>query len=211
MIELNMGRNAYRELDPNWLLLINKKYSQFGVIEDFDPYGDTSKSKLSWATARKIVLDRDNYSCRICGKASFSEKYDDAGRLKLDIEVHHIIPRKIGGSNSPRNLITLCHSCHVITFKNEYSGIPDLNLRDPTTFFTDIKEIYKLVADKEKTTFDTFYLRGKIIKLDIGLEGYLCRTENFGEIEDKILDYDPDIILLKNHQNNKFIRGYLTP
>lgn len=48
---------------------------------------------------KDMVKDRDDYRCQICGFESF-------------LEVHHIVPRKFGGSHSLENLITLCTSCH---------------------------------------------------------------------------------------------------
>ncbi|MCM3652537.1 RNA-guided endonuclease IscB [Metabacillus litoralis] len=49
---------------------------------------------------RKATLMRDTFTCQDCGKRD--------GRL----EVHHIIPRRVKGSDSIHNLITLCPSCH---------------------------------------------------------------------------------------------------
>jgi len=48
---------------------------------------------------RRFVLDRDGFECMYCGN-------DD------DLHVHHLKPRKEGGTDEPRNLITLCSSCH---------------------------------------------------------------------------------------------------
>jgi hypothetical protein len=49
---------------------------------------------------RKATLMRDDFTCQDCGKKN--------GRL----EAHHIIPRRVKGSDSIHNLITLCPSCH---------------------------------------------------------------------------------------------------
>lgn len=49
---------------------------------------------------RKATLMRDDFTCQDCGKEN--------GRL----EVHHIMPRRLKGSDSIHNLITLCPSCH---------------------------------------------------------------------------------------------------
>jgi len=40
-------------------------------------------------------------NCRICGHVNSN-----------DLETHHVVPRRYGGSNSPSNLVTLCGSCH---------------------------------------------------------------------------------------------------
>lgn len=49
---------------------------------------------------RKAVILRDGCKCMECGKANYR------------LEVHHIKPRRINGSNTLRNLITLCEKCH---------------------------------------------------------------------------------------------------
>jgi len=45
------------------------------------------------------VLERDGFECRIC-----------SSRDKL--EVHHVIPLRVGGSDELGNLITYCSKCH---------------------------------------------------------------------------------------------------
>jgi 5-methylcytosine-specific restriction endonuclease McrA len=51
--------------------------------------------------ARREVLARDKHRCQApgCSRTRF-------------LEVHHIVPRKQGGSNQVENLMTLCGSCH---------------------------------------------------------------------------------------------------
>lgn len=47
----------------------------------------------------KYVKDRDNNRCRLC----LSE---------IDLQVHHLTPVSLGGSNDYNNLVTLCSKCH---------------------------------------------------------------------------------------------------
>ena len=56
---------------------------------------------------RIATLMRDDYSCQECGKKDCM------------LEAHHIVPRRLKGSNSIGNLITLCDSCHDKTEGNE--------------------------------------------------------------------------------------------
>ncbi|AMX85017.1 HNH endonuclease [Geobacillus subterraneus] len=56
---------------------------------------------------RKAVILRDQNTCQKCG------------RTNCRIEVHHIIPRRLGGSNSIYNLICLCSDCHKEVTGNE--------------------------------------------------------------------------------------------
>lgn len=60
----------------------------------------------------------------------------ECGKTNTNFEVHHITPRKCGGSDTLSNLITLCHKCHKETFGKEelfvdryYSFIDGKNLK----------------------------------------------------------------------------------
>ena len=55
--------------------------------------------QLGYENVKAYVKARDGFRCRSCGSRDH-------------LEVHHIRQRKDGGSNSPDNLITLCHGCH---------------------------------------------------------------------------------------------------
>jgi hypothetical protein len=52
-------------------------------------------------SVRREVMARDGHRCRTagCGGAHF-------------LDVHHIVPRALGGTNDPENLATLCSACH---------------------------------------------------------------------------------------------------
>jgi len=82
---------------------------------DFDPHGTKELGTTSWKTALILTLIRDDYACRICPP--------DSEEGIRGIEVHHIIPRKDGGSHNLKNLITLCGKHHKETFKNGYAGL----------------------------------------------------------------------------------------
>lgn len=56
---------------------------------------------------RKAVIHRDGCKCMECGKSN------------CRLEVHHIKPKRLGGSNTLSNLITLCEKCHQKTEGNE--------------------------------------------------------------------------------------------
>jgi len=49
---------------------------------------------------RKAAIIRDKAKCMECGKSN------------CILEVHHIVPRRLKGSNDIKNLITLCRNCH---------------------------------------------------------------------------------------------------
>lgn len=54
-----------------------------------------------WSELRQIVLERDEYTCQGCGTS-----------VATSGQVHHIVPLGCGGTNTLRNLITLCEECH---------------------------------------------------------------------------------------------------
>jgi 5-methylcytosine-specific restriction protein A len=66
--------------------------------------------RVLWPKVKASILRRDGYACQDCG----SVFRGGAGmrRKRGSLEVHHIIPRSRGGSDHPRNLKTLCPSCH---------------------------------------------------------------------------------------------------
>lgn len=54
---------------------------------------------------RQQIYERDMHTCRRCY------------RVGLPLQIHHRCPRRMGGSsdpriNDPRNLVSLCTSCH---------------------------------------------------------------------------------------------------
>ena len=71
--------------------LISEKIKRWGYQQGFD-YGFSSR--------RDAVLNRDNYTCQVCGKKH------------TRLEVHHIIYRSKSGTDDENNLITLCEDCH---------------------------------------------------------------------------------------------------
>jgi hypothetical protein len=51
---------------------------------------------------RILVLERDNFRCKFCGATSEQER----------LEVDHILPEALGGTDSLNNLATLCQPCN---------------------------------------------------------------------------------------------------
>lgn len=66
-----------------------------------------------WLTIREQILERDGYSCIMCGKTQDEARADGHG-----LSVHHIIPFCETQDNSPENLESLCQSCHMIEEQN---------------------------------------------------------------------------------------------
>ena len=71
--------------------LVSEKVKCWGYQKGFD---------YDWSSRREAILNRDSYTCQICGKTH------------TRLEVHHIVYRSNGGTNDENNLITLCEDCH---------------------------------------------------------------------------------------------------
>lgn len=70
-------------------------YKTFLSAVEFRDYPD------DWTELREVVLERDDYTCQGCGN-----------NVQKDAPIHHIVPLGCGGTNTLRNLITLCEQCH---------------------------------------------------------------------------------------------------
>ena len=71
------------------------------LTDDYKPYSwQYQKSNRLDENIRKAVILRDNCKCMECGKTN------------VKLEVHHIKPRRLNGSTTLNNLITLCSKCH---------------------------------------------------------------------------------------------------
>lgn len=56
----------------------------------------------NWDEIRGEIIKRDGNKCILCNK-----------RPRITpLTVHHIIARRLGGSNHEENLVTLCRECH---------------------------------------------------------------------------------------------------
>lgn len=61
------------------------------------------------ARKRKIVLERDNYTCQKCG--FYDIHIDKDGKFR-QLEIDHIKPRANGGKHNLENLRVLCNRCN---------------------------------------------------------------------------------------------------
>lgn len=80
------------------------EYSAFDIHKISNPSvkkWEYQKGKMyGYENVKQYVLHRDNYKCRKC-KASNTE-----------LHVHHVVFKSKGGTDTPNNLICLCHTCH---------------------------------------------------------------------------------------------------
>ena len=70
------------------------------LSDGYKPYKWQYQKSNRLDDLRKAVILRDGCKCKECGKSS------------CVLEVHHINPKRLNGSNTLWNLITLCSKCH---------------------------------------------------------------------------------------------------
>lgn len=88
-----------------WRTFVRGVYKQLGLDSPYaaQDYG------VNWTKQRTRCLERDDYTCRVCGTGQ-----SEIGR---EPAVHHITPRsQFDGTpremNALDNLVTLCPECH---------------------------------------------------------------------------------------------------
>lgn len=71
------------------------------LTDEYKPYRwQYQRSNRLDENIRKAVIQRDKCKCKMCGAKD------------TQLEVHHITPKREGGNNTLKNLITLCSECH---------------------------------------------------------------------------------------------------
>lgn len=93
-----------------------------GTKEGFEGIPENIQKNM-WGIISEKVRARDKFTCQKCDKSEVHTVVvqDEAYAVQRPHEVHHIIPRIRGGSNHPKNLITLCHDCHSGTYYLSHS------------------------------------------------------------------------------------------
>ena len=93
----NLAKSMTGEKNPNWIGGITPEYS-------------SRFNKSIWKNIRRLVLQRDNYTCKKC-------------KIKQKIlDVHHKKPWRFSKDDNSANLISLCRKCH----RKEDSKLQDI-------------------------------------------------------------------------------------
>lgn len=125
---------------------LNRDYKNKNIIP-----GKTAE----WDNLRAFILNRDNYTCQLCKKK---------GGI---LNIHHIIEKKNGGSNSLDNLVTLHKECHKAIHNKKIS----YTFKKPKSFRSRaaMNIINKYVL-KELDAEITYGYVTKRIRLNLGLK-----------------------------------------
>lgn len=72
-------------------------------------------AKWIWPKTREAIYARDDYRCAYCllyvGPSRKAAVLPSL-RLRVFLTLDHIVPRELGGTNEPTNLVTACVSCN---------------------------------------------------------------------------------------------------
>lgn len=93
-----LTHNDRSDLKPGQYLLVDLKPL---------PAFDRSISK----EVRAYVLDRNGFTCQMCGAVAGEPHPYDASR-KTRLHIGHIVDKSLGGSDDPTNLRALCSVCN---------------------------------------------------------------------------------------------------
>jgi hypothetical protein len=140
-----LTHNDKSELKPGQYLLVNLKPL---------PAFERGISK----EVRAFVLDRNGFTCQMCGAAAGEPHPYDEGR-KTRLHIGHIIDKTMGGSDEPANLKALCSVCN--------EGASNLTLNRP--------QAIKLIAQVRRApTVDQLdILKWLVSKFPTQTEGFL--------------------------------------
>ena len=119
-----------------------------------------------WENLKAYAKYRDGYKCRSCGKSP----RDDSS---VKLEVHHIIRRADGGSDTPNNVVTLCNECHEAHHKKKKV----LKFKRPPTHRNEahMNSMRKYLREEVLRNFDYLGIR---IRFTYGYETAIARREH---------------------------------
>ena len=114
-----------------------------------------------WENLKAYAKWRDGYKCRVCGKSG----------KDVRLEVHHVRRRADGGSDTPDNVVTLCHECH----EKHHQGKSVLKFRRPPVRKNEahMNAMRKYLYEMAKYEFPA-----QLVVVTYGYETAMARREN---------------------------------
>lgn len=93
--------------------------------------------------ARALVLDRNGFTCQMCGAAAGEEHPYDGRRVRLHIG--HIRDKSLGGTDEPSNLRALCSLCN--------EGTANVSLQRPDAIHL-LTQVRRASTDDQRAVLD---------------------------------------------------------
>jgi 5-methylcytosine-specific restriction endonuclease McrA len=117
-LDVSEWARRVRELreDENWPILSHNddaglKPGQYLLTEKPSPRSSAIKfSRSMSARLRAEVLDRNGFTCQMCGLTPHD--IDPATDRKVRLHIGHIVDKNLGGKDELSNLRTLCSTCN---------------------------------------------------------------------------------------------------
>ena len=153
------------------------------LTDGYKSYGwQYQKSNRLDENIRKAVILRDGCKCMECGKSN------------CKLEVHHIKPRRLNGSNTLSNLITLCEICYQKTEGKEEQYMKH--------YFDTLKS-----SDNKNLNYAQHVMIGKTwLREQLSMIGLLYLTSG-GDTANKRIDWN----IVKSHSNDAICITDLQP
>ena len=154
------------------------------LTDGYQPYRwEYQKSNRLDENLRKATILRDNCKCRMC----------EASECAL--EVHHIKPKRLGGSDTIHNLITLCFRCHSFVTGREEQ------------FMDMFYQVIKFFGNNQHLNYAQHVMVGKTwLRQELSKLDKLYLT-NGGDTANKRIDWDIE----KSHSNDAICITGLRP
>ena len=175
--------------DINKLIRINQIHLEDVAIDTramtdgYKPYKwQYTKSNRLDENIRKATIIRDSNTCQMCKKTN------------TQMEVHHIVPKRLNGSNSINNLVTLCKSCHKKITGTEEQYIDTLQSIIGKKNFSFLNHASHVMVGKNYLQQELRYIAP--LRLTTG-----------GDTANKRINWDID----KSHSNDAVVITNLTP
>lgn len=86
-----------------WLLDRYRQLEEIGFESTLNEYDSRNQRKLMTPALRRQIMERDSYTCQLCGKYMPDE---------VGLHIDHIVPVARGGKSVPSNLRVLCSKCN---------------------------------------------------------------------------------------------------
>lgn len=144
-----------RELrgDDHWPILSHHdrtdlKPGQYVLLEAPPDKSIVSFTRPISAKLRAQVLDRNGFTCQMCGKCP-GEIDPETGR-PVRLHIGHIKDKSLGGKDELSNLRALCSSCN--------QGAKNITIEKPTTIWL-LSQIRRAAQDEQRAVYE--WLKGK--------------------------------------------------
>ena len=138
-----------RELrdEEHWPIMTNNdlenlKPGEYLMIGEPPDASDVNFSRNMSTKLRAIVIDRNGFTCQMCGKTP-SDIDEDTGR-KVRLHVGHIVDKSLGGKDEVANLRTLCSTCN--------QGAKNITPERPTTIYL-LGQVRRADIEAQRTVY----------------------------------------------------------